>query len=86
MIPYISSGRWLRLGLPPTIGGIVYYSSPMGRFVSIDVVDKTLTLGQALFAAIYSWAYLIIGVSGLSLTMDIILTRVYPRVVRTLQV
>jgi hypothetical protein len=41
--------------------------------MSIDIVDKTLRLSQALFIAIYSRACLIIGVSSLSLTIDIIL-------------
>jgi hypothetical protein len=41
--------------------------------VSMDVVDKTPRLGRALFAAIYGRACLIIGVSSLSLTIDITL-------------
>jgi hypothetical protein len=48
----MSSGRWSRLGLPPTVGGIACHSSPMAHIVTIDVVDKTLRLGRALFAAI----------------------------------
>ena len=52
IFPYMSSGQWSRLRLPPTTGGIACHSSPMGRCVSMVVVDKTPRLGRALFAAI----------------------------------